>query len=205
VAVGRALEGGKALVCTIDPARRLANALGLSALGNVETRVPPEAFAAAGLQPRGELFAMMLDDLEMVLAKSDLGIFERYSQLAGPLHGRLYPRIAEEFERTRAGLLQLCLGDALPRRRLPAAPDGRCALQRWQLLQHLAGCSIDRTGPTQLSMYLDGEQNRGRPGPPPSPRDSGDRRPGAGSTPARRHPHRAHCVISPTQSCPSHR
>jgi len=61
VAVGRALEGGKALVCTIDPARRLANALGLSALGNVETRVPPEAFAAAGLQPKGELFAMMLD------------------------------------------------------------------------------------------------------------------------------------------------
>jgi phosphoenolpyruvate carboxylase len=50
-------------------------------------------------------FAMMLDDLEMVLAKSDLGIFERYSQLAGPLHGLLYPRIAEEFERTRASLL----------------------------------------------------------------------------------------------------
>ena len=50
-------------------------------------------------------FAMMLDDLEMVLAKSDLAIFERYSQLAGPLHDLLYPRIAEEFARTRDSLL----------------------------------------------------------------------------------------------------
>jgi anion-transporting ArsA/GET3 family ATPase len=49
------------LVCTIDPARRLANALGLAALGNVETRVPEHAFAEAGLAPRGELHAMMLD------------------------------------------------------------------------------------------------------------------------------------------------
>ena len=61
VAVERALEGGKALVCTIDPARRLANALGLGALGNAETRVPAEAFQAAGLKPKGQLFAMMLD------------------------------------------------------------------------------------------------------------------------------------------------
>ena len=40
IALDRALAGGRALVCTIDPARRLANALGLSSLGNVESRVP---------------------------------------------------------------------------------------------------------------------------------------------------------------------
>jgi anion-transporting ArsA/GET3 family ATPase len=40
IALARALEGARVLVCTIDPARRLANALGLSALGNVESRVP---------------------------------------------------------------------------------------------------------------------------------------------------------------------
>ena len=57
----RALDGERVLVCTIDPARRLASAMGLGALGNVETRVPEEAFRAAGLAPRGELFAMMLD------------------------------------------------------------------------------------------------------------------------------------------------
>jgi anion-transporting ArsA/GET3 family ATPase len=61
IALGRALAGGRALVCTIDPARRLANALGLSALGNVEARVPAHHFAEAGLAPRGELWAMMLD------------------------------------------------------------------------------------------------------------------------------------------------
>ena len=61
IALRRALEGGRALVCTIDPARRLANALGLSALGNAESPVPAERFAEAGLRPRGELSAMMLD------------------------------------------------------------------------------------------------------------------------------------------------
>jgi anion-transporting ArsA/GET3 family ATPase len=61
LALDRALRGGRALVCTIDPARRLANALGLSTLGNVEARVPDHKLAEAGLRPRGELSAMMLD------------------------------------------------------------------------------------------------------------------------------------------------
>src|SRR2546429_5371677 len=53
--------GGRVLVLTVDPARRLANALGLEGFGNTETRVPDAAFAAAGVQPRGELWAAMLD------------------------------------------------------------------------------------------------------------------------------------------------
>src|SRR3546814_1821526 len=57
-------HGGKVLVVTVDPARRLANALGLEAFGNVESQVPPEAFAAAGVEPRGELWAAMLDTKE---------------------------------------------------------------------------------------------------------------------------------------------
>lgn len=56
-----AAEGRKVIVCTIDPAKRLANALGLPALGNVETRIDPARLAAAGLHPRGELWALMLD------------------------------------------------------------------------------------------------------------------------------------------------
>ncbi|MCJ7671695.1 MAG: AAA family ATPase [Acidimicrobiia bacterium] len=54
-------SGGKVLVLTIDPARRLADALGLEALGNIERRVPDEVLRAAGLEPRGELYAAMLD------------------------------------------------------------------------------------------------------------------------------------------------
>ena len=67
-------------------------------------------------------FGTMLDDLEMTLAKSDLGIFERYSRLAGDAHEALFPGIAAEFARTRDTLLairdedELLTGD--PRLRL---------------------------------------------------------------------------------------
>lgn len=54
-------QGGKVLVLTVDPAKRLADALGVGALGNVASRVPDDAFAAAGIEPRGELWAAMLD------------------------------------------------------------------------------------------------------------------------------------------------
>jgi anion-transporting ArsA/GET3 family ATPase len=53
--------GRKTIVCTIDPARRLANALGLPELGNVETRIDPARIAAAGIPANGELWALMLD------------------------------------------------------------------------------------------------------------------------------------------------
>ena len=53
--------GGTVLVLTVDPARRLANALGLERFGNVERRVPDDLFRAAGVEPRGELWAAMLD------------------------------------------------------------------------------------------------------------------------------------------------
>ena len=54
-------HGGKVLVLTVDPAKRLANALGVEGIGNDETRVPLSAFADAGITPRGELWAAMLD------------------------------------------------------------------------------------------------------------------------------------------------
>ena len=54
-------SGSKVLVLTIDPARRLANALGLEGFGNVERRVPDDVLKAAGIEMRGELHAAMLD------------------------------------------------------------------------------------------------------------------------------------------------
>jgi anion-transporting ArsA/GET3 family ATPase len=53
--------GGKVLVLTIDPARRLATALGLDGIGNQAHQVPPQVLKAAGIEPRGELWAAMLD------------------------------------------------------------------------------------------------------------------------------------------------
>lgn len=54
-------HGGRVLVLTVDPARRLADALGLAGLGNAEHRIPEDMFREAGVAPRGELWAAMLD------------------------------------------------------------------------------------------------------------------------------------------------
>ncbi len=61
LALRAAMDAKRTLVLTIDPARRLANSLGLRELGNEETRIDPALFAQAGLSPRGEMWAMMLD------------------------------------------------------------------------------------------------------------------------------------------------
>jgi anion-transporting ArsA/GET3 family ATPase len=56
-----AVLGGRVLVLTVDPARRLAAALGLGALGNTAVQVPASAFTEAGVECRGELWVAMLD------------------------------------------------------------------------------------------------------------------------------------------------
>jgi anion-transporting ArsA/GET3 family ATPase len=61
IAMGAAAEGQRVAVVTIDPARRLANSLGLEELGNEPHLVEAGLFKAAGLEMRGELWAMMLD------------------------------------------------------------------------------------------------------------------------------------------------
>jgi anion-transporting ArsA/GET3 family ATPase len=62
IAAGMAARGKRVAVLTIDPARRLADSLGLPELGNEERRVDPALFAGAGVDTNGgELWAMMLD------------------------------------------------------------------------------------------------------------------------------------------------
>lgn len=74
---------------------------------------------AAAIEAKGEeamaemardwpFFATLVDDVEMVLAKTELDIFARYSQLAGAeLHAALFSRIEAEFARTQAAVLAL--------------------------------------------------------------------------------------------------
>jgi anion-transporting ArsA/GET3 family ATPase len=59
LAVGMAARGLKVAVVTIDPARRLADAFGLGALDNEPRLVASESLA--GIELRGQLWAMMLD------------------------------------------------------------------------------------------------------------------------------------------------
>lgn len=61
LAVRAALQGHRVAVLTIDPARRLANALGLPSLSSHLQRVPSSVFHGAGLNDAGEMWAMMLD------------------------------------------------------------------------------------------------------------------------------------------------
>jgi anion-transporting ArsA/GET3 family ATPase len=62
IAAGMAARGKRVAVLTIDPAKRLADSLGLPELGNAERRVDPALFAEVGADsPSGELWAMMLD------------------------------------------------------------------------------------------------------------------------------------------------
>ena len=61
IAAGMASRGLKVCVLTIDPAKRLADSLGLAELGNEARQVDPALFAAQGIELEGELWAMMLD------------------------------------------------------------------------------------------------------------------------------------------------
>lgn len=59
--VAAARMGRRTLVLTVDPARRLANALGLQAFDEQVQRIPIEAFTAQGLTVAQPLDAAMLD------------------------------------------------------------------------------------------------------------------------------------------------
>jgi anion-transporting ArsA/GET3 family ATPase len=61
IATGMAARGLKVCVLTIDPAKRLADSLGLKELDNQARQVDPKLFAAQGVEIKGELWAMMLD------------------------------------------------------------------------------------------------------------------------------------------------
>jgi anion-transporting ArsA/GET3 family ATPase len=61
IGLGLAAQGKRVAVITIDPARRLADSLGLEELGNEPRQVDPSRFAEHGIEVKGELWAMMLD------------------------------------------------------------------------------------------------------------------------------------------------
>jgi anion-transporting ArsA/GET3 family ATPase len=101
-AMAAANLGGKVLVITVDPARRLANALGLERFGNVETQIPPEGFAAAGVaEPRGELWVAMLDTKqswdELVRAHAP-DAATRDAILANPLYANITSRFVQSHD-----------------------------------------------------------------------------------------------------------
>lgn len=52
-------------------------------------------------------FGSFLDDVDMVLAKCDLDVAERFSRLSGPLHDHFFPMIEGEYRRTVEWVLKI--------------------------------------------------------------------------------------------------
>ena len=94
-------HGSKVLVLTVDPARRLADALGLDGIGNTEHRVPDEAFRAAGIKPRGQLWAAMLDTKESwdaLIRRQAPDAQTRDEILANPLYQNIAGRFVQSHD-----------------------------------------------------------------------------------------------------------
>jgi anion-transporting ArsA/GET3 family ATPase len=129
VATGMAGRGLKVAVVTIDPAKRLADALGLDELDNAPRRVAPEPFAAAGLSlGDGELWAMQLDpkrtfdELIARLApdertRDEIFANRIYRELSGAVAGsQEFTAIAKVHELAQTGDFDLLVLDTPPSR-----------------------------------------------------------------------------------------
>ena len=128
LAMGLAAQGLRVAVVTIDPARRLANSLGLDELDNEPRLVDPARFAGHGLEVRGELWAMMLDakrtfdELIDRLAPDaqtrDEVLDNRiYQQLSGAVAGsQEFTAVAKLYELDRSGRFDAIVLDTPPSR-----------------------------------------------------------------------------------------
>jgi anion-transporting ArsA/GET3 family ATPase len=128
IALGLAAEGKRVAVVTIDPARRLAAALGMRELGNTPRRVDPRRFAGHGIEVKGELWAMMLDpkrtfdDLIARLAPDersrDVALSNRiYRELSSAVAGsQEFTAVAKLYELDREGSYDVIVLDTPPSR-----------------------------------------------------------------------------------------
>lgn len=94
LALGAARSGRRALVLTIDPARRLADALGIGALGNEPRAIPREVLARLGVPAGGSLSALMLD-----MKRTFDDLVERFAESAEArdriLENRIYQNVSD--------------------------------------------------------------------------------------------------------------
>ncbi|MFW5968111.1 MAG: ArsA family ATPase, partial [Persicimonas sp.] len=102
------LQGRKALVLTIDPARRLANSLGVSSLENTPQRIPLDQFRSLGHSADGELWAMMLD-----MKKSFDRIVDRYAADEKNRREILENKVYQYFSTSLAGTQEYAASERL--------------------------------------------------------------------------------------------
>lgn len=99
LALHAATQGKRVLCLTIDPAKRLANSLGLSEMKSQEQEVPRELFESQGIELRGSLSAMMLDTKQTFdeLVRTTASSPERAQRI---LDNRLYQYISSSLAGT---------------------------------------------------------------------------------------------------------
>jgi anion-transporting ArsA/GET3 family ATPase len=128
IAMGLAARGARVCVVTIDPARRLADALGIEQLGSEPRRVDDARFAGHGITIEGELWAMMLDpkrtfdELIARLAPDDKTRDEIlanriYRELSGAVAGsQEFTAVAKLYDLNRSGQFDVIVLDTPPSR-----------------------------------------------------------------------------------------
>ncbi len=97
LALGLAMRGRKVAVVTIDPARRLAAALGLDELASDPRRIDPALLARHGIEAEGELWAMMLDakrTLDEIVAQLEPDQTRLATILQNPVYRELSTAVA---------------------------------------------------------------------------------------------------------------
>ena len=97
LAFALAERGAKVAVVTIDPARRLAAALGLGELSGEPRQIDPKLLAAEGLAPPGELWAMALDvkrTFDEIVTRLSPDASSREEILANPVYRELSSAVA---------------------------------------------------------------------------------------------------------------
>jgi anion-transporting ArsA/GET3 family ATPase len=101
LALGLAVRGRKVAVVTIDPAKRLASALGLGQLPSEPLLIDPRLFAEQGIAIEGELWAMMLDaklTFDELIARLAPDERTRQEILANPVYRELSTAVAGSHE-----------------------------------------------------------------------------------------------------------
>ena len=128
LALGLAAAGKRVAVVTIDPARRLADSLGLEELGNEPRLVDQALLEGHGIEMKGELWAMMLDPkatFDGLIAKlapdartrDDVLGNRIYAQLSSAIAGsQEFSAVAKLYELDREGDYDTIVLDTPPSR-----------------------------------------------------------------------------------------
>ena len=145
IGIGGALAGRRVLVLTIDPARRLAEAMGIPEAARTPSPVPREMLDRLGVPPQGELHAWMLAP-EVVFESMVRRLAADETKVRDILQNRLYQHISKIV----AGMQEYTAAEAL----YTLATEGRYDLVVLDTPPSRNALEF-LEAPRKLSMFLD--------------------------------------------------